>query len=105
MKVLRSNIKYFRELGLLLEPGQHGSTISDILYNCLVILPIFLILIWSGMYTYVYIVDVLEMTFGLYVVSAVAIYFTSYWIFALRRQKFMAIIDELQAIVASSEIY
>lgn len=103
MKVLRSNIEYFRGLGLYFAPGQNRTTITNIVFNVLLTLSICLILAGTWAYFFVNLKEIVKMTFGLYAASAVTIIYAGYWQFALRKHKFMAIIDELQAIVASSK--
>lgn len=103
MRVLAANVDYFEFLGLYLPRGQNHVTTANILLNIAVTLPVFLILTWSWCYLFVHVTEILKMTFALYVVSAVTIYFSSYWTFAVRKSEFRRIVDELQRIVASSE--
>lgn len=102
MIVLESNIKYLQWFGLFYKTGETRITFNGVLFNILVTFPFFLQLLGACAYFFAHIKNVVQMTHALYVVSAMSIYFLSYWTFALRKNQTRSIVAELQTIVNGS---
>lgn len=101
MIVLKRNRALFKVIGLLLDENVHSKwTIG--LINIVVSFPMLAVFYLSVAYFVENISDMTETTNATYVIAAMSLLFSQYWVFAIQNSEFRSLLDELQSIVDQS---
>lgn len=76
---------------------------KNYVYNVIVTIPMLIIISGCSAYLVDNISNMQKSTEASYVIAAMSIYFLQYWVFALQKNRFHDLVNELQCIIDGSE--